>query len=70
MSKETAHTRAQQPKVRELTHALQHITTDVTHRDLVDNPIARILHIVDVRLEVGYTEQPCIIAGSQRPAPT
>lgn len=34
----------------------------MTHRDLVNDPIARILHIVYIRLEVGYTEQPCVVA--------
>lgn len=39
------------------------MATNLTHRDLVDNPIAGVLHIVYVRLKVGYTEQSCIVAG-------
>ena len=32
------------------------MTINTTHRNLVDDPVVGILHIVDVRLKVGYTE--------------
>lgn len=62
----TARTIARKPKVPKSGRAPAYIVTNATYRDLVDDPITRILDIVDVHLKVGYTEQPCIVAWSQR----
>ena len=43
------------------------MAVNAAHRNLIDDPIARVRHIIDVCLKVGYTEQPCIVESGQRP---
>jgi hypothetical protein len=52
--------------VRGIRAQLSHLVENVTYGELVDDPIARILHVVDVGLKVGYTKQPFIVGEGQR----